>query len=134
MAGSALSPLRIGPIEIRVDADEVKAFSRAISIGKDEASDHVPATFPISWLSHPALAGIFQQAKPDGHVVPVLEAQRFAYDGRLAIGDACLFEVERSMKKGDPSRFVVTAAVRTSGGLVVEFTATYHFAPLTGPA
>jgi len=122
------SNMRIGPIEARIEAEEVAAYARATAIpGLDEASGEVPATFPAVWLWHPAARAAVADITLDGRHVPVLTAQRFEYRAKLRIGATYRFEIESLAEPGSPDSFQIAAHVSTPDGeRVAEFSATYR--------
>jgi len=131
-----MSNVRIGPIEARIDPQDVKAYAQATAIpGLEPAAHSVPATFPAVWLWHPAARAAVADIVLDGLSVPVLTAQRFEYLEKLEIGGTYRFEIERLADAGDPDVFQIAAHVSTlQGRRVAEFAATYRLFELAGAA
>ena len=134
-SGTRLAELRIGPIEARIDRDQVLAYARATALdGCVPGANEVPATFPAVWLWHPAAAGILAEAANHAGRAPVLTAQRFEYRAPLAIGRGYRFEIERFADVVDPDVFLIEASVSDlDGHLVAVFVATYRLFDLAEP-
>ena len=129
----SLSNVRIGPIEARIEPEDVAAYARATAVtGLDLSGDEVPATFPAVWLWHPAARAAVADIALDGRSVPVLMAQRFEYRQKLRVGDTYRFEIERLAEPGSPDVFQIAAHVSTlDGQRVAEFAATYRLFDLS---
>jgi len=123
-----VAELRIGPIEARIERDDVLAYARATALdGSIPGTDEVPATFPAVWLWHPAAAGILAEAANHAGRAPVLTAQRFEYRAPLAVGRGYRFEIGRFADAFDPDVFLIEASVsELDGRLVAVFVATYR--------
>ena len=125
-------PLRIGPVEARVEAGAVARYRAATAIdGLDAGLDEVPATFPAIWLWHPAAKAAFEDLAGDDSLIPVLIAQRFCYRRALRIGDAVRFFITRHADPAVPEDVQIEAHIEDEAGAVIaDFTATYR---LFGP-
>ena len=125
-------PLRIGPVEARVEAEAVARYRAATAIdGFDAGLDEVPATFPAIWLWHPAAKAVFDDLTGDDSLIPVLIAQRFCYRRALRIGDAVRFFITRRADPVAPEDVQIEAHVEDRDGAVIaDFSATYR---LFGP-
>lgn len=84
MTASDAGSQRVGPLRLRANADEVAAFCR-ITGWSTAASNFLPATMPIKWLTAaPVRAALLEMAGASA-TVPVHESQSFAYDKRLLV-------------------------------------------------
>jgi len=129
----SLANVRIGPIEARIEPEDVAAYARATAVdGLDDPGEDVPATFPAVWLWHPAARAAVADIALDGRSVPVLMAQRFEYRQKLRVGATYRFEIERLAEPGSPDVFQIAAHVSTlEGQRVADFSATYRLFVLT---
>ena len=127
------SNVRIGPIEARIEAEDVAAYARATAVaGLEPDGQEVPATFPAVWLWHPAARAAVADIALDGRHVPVLTAQRFEYRRKLRIGATYRFEIESLAEPGSPDSFQILAHVATQDGeRVADFSATYRLFALS---
>lgn len=127
--------LRIGPIEARVERKDVLAYAAATTADGSVPPDDglVPATFPAIWLWHPDAIEAVAEAARGLSAAPVLTAQRFEHHGRLRIGQAYRFVVERFPDRRDPDSFVIEARVHAlDGAVLATVSASYRmfaFAP-----
>jgi hypothetical protein len=124
-------PLRIGPVEARVEADAVRRYREATAFpGATASADEVPATFPAIWLWHPAARAAFDDLAGDD-LIPVLIAQRFCYRRALRIGEQVRFFISRTADPAAPDDVQIEAHVEDNAGAVIaDFAATYR---LFGP-
>lgn len=125
-------PLRIGPVEARVEAEAVARYRTATAIGGlDSPADEVPATFPAVWLWHPAARSAFDDLSGDDGLIPVLIAQRFCYRRALRVGDEVRFFITRRVDPAAAGDVQIEAHVEDKAGAVIaDFSATYR---LFGP-
>ncbi|WP_413991555.1 hypothetical protein ACMDCR_05520 [Labrys okinawensis] len=124
-------PLRIGPVEARVEADVVRRYRKATAFDDRATEDEVPATFPAVWLWHPAAKAAFDDLRGDDSLIPVLIAQRFCYRRALRIGDEVRFVVTRRVDRAAPEDVQIEAHVEDlQGAVIADFSATYR---LFGP-
>ena len=117
----------LGPFEVATDPAEIAAIAAAVGC----ADGSVPPTFPVVWLSAPALKAALRDAVgPD--FLPVHESQSFDYARPLALGAACrLTAVAR--RENAPERLVVEASVADlSGAPVLTMRAVLRLVPLAG--
>jgi hypothetical protein len=128
-----VAALRIGPIEVRIEREAVRAYARVTALDEDVVEgDEVPATFPAVWLWHPAAAAILAEAADHDGRAPVLTAQRFEYRAPLVIGEAYRFEIERFADRDDPDTVLIEASVQDlAGRLAAVFAATYRLFSLS---
>jgi hypothetical protein len=121
-------PLRIGPIDARVEADAVSRYREATAF--DAAAgpdDEVPATFPAIWLWHPAAKAAFDDLAGDSNRIPVLIAQRFCYRRALRLGEDIRFFITRRADAAVPEDVQIEAHVEDrQGGVIIDFSATYR--------
>jgi hypothetical protein len=125
-------PLRIGPVEVRVEPEAVALYRTATAMdGAVPSADEVPATFPAVWLWHPAAKAAFEDLDGDRNRIPVLIAQRFVYRRVLEIGEVISFFISRRADPGSPQDVQIEAHVEDRlGGVIADFSATYR---LFGP-
>lgn len=124
-------PLRIGPVEARVEAEAVRRYRKATAFDDQAPEDEVPATFPAIWLWHPAARAAFDDLTGDDSLIPVLIAQRFCYRRTLRIGDAVRFFITRRADPSAPEDVQIEAHVEDlHGAVIADFSATYR---LFGP-
>jgi hypothetical protein len=124
-------PLRIGPVEARVEAEAVRRYRAATAADEAVPEDEVPATFPAIWLWHPAAKAAFDDLAGDDSLIPVLIAQRFCYRRALRIGDEVRFFITRKSDPAAPADIQIEAHVEDRAGAVIaDFSATYR---LFGP-
>jgi hypothetical protein len=129
-----VADLVIGPIEARIDADEVAAFARATTLDDLPVLDGtVPATFPAVWLWHPRAAEVLAAASCDGKRVPLLIAQRFEYHGPVSVGETYRFTIQRFTDPDDPALLAIEADVYAlDGSLAATVWVSYRMMPLEG--
>lgn len=125
-------PLRIGPIDARVEADAVRCYRAATAFDDlDGRDDEVPATFPAIWLWHPAAKAAFDDLAGEEHLIPVLIAQRFCYRRALRIGEDIRFVITRRADPAAAGDVQIEAHIEDGdGGVIADFAATYR---LFGP-
>ncbi len=100
----------LGPFEVAARPDRIEAF-RSATGGSGAA---VPATFPIVWLSLPALNEALKAAVGPGRL-PVHETQSFDYERPLKPGETfVLAGVAR--REPSPERLVVSVEARGADG------------------
>lgn len=100
---------RLDDVVVRADAAAVAAFRRAACFEED--GEAVPATFPFRWLTLPVVRPTLSRMIGDG-VVPVHEAQSFAYERPLAL-DAEYRVGFVFRRSSAPDRLTVTASIET---------------------
>ncbi len=117
----------LGPFEVATGASEILAFAKATGA----PGDGVPATFPIVWLSAPALKAALREAVgPD--FLPVHESQSFDY-ARLLAPDAAYRLAAVARRERAPDRLVVEASVtEPAGAPVLTLRAVLRLVPLAG--
>lgn len=125
---SAPPPLRIGPIAARVEVDAVRRYREATALGIGGSSDdEVPATFPATWLWHPAAKAAFDDLAGEEHLIPVLIAQRFSYRRPLSLGEEIRFVITRQAVSASPDDVQIEAHIEgLDGAVIADFTATYR--------
>jgi hypothetical protein len=126
-ASKRVATLHIGPIEARIEPDDVAAYAGATAIDGAVPDKHrVPATFPAIWLWHPLAQAAVADAAAGGKA-PVLTAQRFEYRQALSIGTIYTFEIDRYADATDPDAFVIEAVVHTpEGEVAAQLAASYR--------
>jgi hypothetical protein len=107
-----LSMLRLPAVAVRTERAAVAEFCR--ETGALPIEGLVPLTFPICWLTLPAIRPMIRQMIGVGFL-PVHEAQSFAYERSLEIDSDYVFAVE--LRQGaDPPRLFLQAAISTPQG------------------
>ena len=117
----------LGPFEVATGAGEISAFAAAVGA----PANPIPATFPIAWLSAPALKAALREAVgPD--FLPVHESQSFDYVRPLVPG-AALRLTAVARRESAPERLVVEAeATELSGAPALIMRAALRLVPLAG--
>ncbi|MCB1535920.1 MAG: hypothetical protein KDJ44_14660 [Rhodoblastus sp.] len=115
----------LGPFEVATGASEVQAFATAVGARAGE----IPATFPIVWLSAPALKAALREAVgPD--FLPVHESQSFDYVRPLVPGAALRMSAV-ARRESAPERLVVEAeATEFSGARALTMRVALRLVPL----
>jgi hypothetical protein len=110
---NADTPIRLPPIRVRTERDEVAGFLRETEGAR--TGGFVPLTFPVRWLALPAVRGLILQLIGGQGFLPVHEGQSFAYEHELRIETdyALAIEARRTAK---PPRLVLRMAVSTRQG------------------
>lgn len=109
--------LCVGPIAVRTDAIDVAAFAAAL--GLQRGFGPVPLTFPIRWLSLPAIRlPVIDGLGLTGEAI-VQQAQTFTYRAELAADRDYTFEVEARRERGPADRTLLRGTVRDRTGAVV---------------
>lgn len=109
--------LGVGPIAVRTDAIDVAAFAAALGLRRGLGP--VPLTFPIRWLSLPAIRStVIRGLGLTGEAI-VQQAQTFTYCAALATDCHYSFEVEARRERGSADRTLLRGTVRDSTGAVV---------------
>jgi len=103
--------LALGPFRLRVDPARAAAYAR--ETGGDGAN--VPLAYPAVWLAEPSLFSVVRDLCEELDVVPVHEAQTFAYDAPLVAGESYDFSVTMSREE-TPPRLTMVATVATPEG------------------
>jgi hypothetical protein len=102
------------PLRVRTDRAEIAAFAASTA---PLSGDFVPLTFPFRWLTLPAIrSAIVDMIGGDG-VLPVHEAQNFAYE-RALLPDADYDLTVEAKRSDGPSRLTLRCAVSTLQGEV----------------
>jgi hypothetical protein len=102
------------PLRVRTDRAEIAAFAASTA---PLSGDFVPLTFPFRWLTLPAIrAAIVDMIGGDG-VLPVHEAQNFAYE-RALLPDADYDLTVEAQRSEEPPRLTLRCAVSTLEGEV----------------
>ena len=138
-ASGKVPPLRIGPIDTRIDADEVRRYREATACNGlspgEAAAEAVPATFPAVLLWHPAARAAIADLAGDAHRVPVLIAQRFEYRRRLRLGEDIRFVILRRAAPARPEDVQIEAHIESpDGDVIATFGATYRLFDLVPEA
>ncbi|MFV0280699.1 MAG: hypothetical protein ACK5JM_08050 [Rhodoblastus sp.] len=122
----------LGPFEALADPAAIAAFKAALDAPGavlDASGAEIPATFPIVWLSLPALKTALREAAGAGHL-PVHESQSFDYAQPLVSGAAYRMSVA-AQRENAPPRLVVEAKVAdASGAKIVTMRAALRLVPL----
>jgi len=105
--------LRLPPIRVRTEAGEVAGFLR--ETGGARTGGFVPLTFPARWLALPAIRGLILQLIGGDGLLPVHEAQSFAYEHELQIETDYVLAVE-ARRTAKPPRLTLKMAVSTGQG------------------
>ncbi|WP_253708063.1 MaoC/PaaZ C-terminal domain-containing protein [Bradyrhizobium sp. WD16] len=109
--------LGVGPIAVRTDAIDVAAFAAALGLRRGLGP--VPLTFPIRWLSLPAIRStVIRGLGLTGEAI-VQQSQTFTYCAALATDCHYSFEVEARRERGSADRTLLRGTVRDSTGAVV---------------
>ena len=118
----------LGPFEVAVDAARVSDFAAAAGAGVG-----VPATFPIVWLSDPAMKDALRQALGPGRL-PVHESQSFDYSAPLEPGARYRLEAKARLEAA-PDRLIVESRVSDAdGGPVVAMRSVLRLVDLAARA
>lgn len=113
----ALDHVSIGPIVVRTDAADVAAFASAL--GLEHGFGPVPLTFPIRWLSMPAIHSVLiRRLELIGEIV-VQQSQTFTYQQRFAPDRDYSLTVEARRERTPTDRTLLHATVRDSEGAIV---------------
>ncbi|WP_036255558.1 hypothetical protein [Methylocapsa acidiphila] len=104
--------LRLPPIAVRTEAERVARFRQETDAAAIEGL--VPLAFPVCWLASPEIRLALSRAIGEG-VLPVHEAQSFAFERRLEIDADYVIEAEL-LRKDDPPGVHLHAVVLTPEG------------------
>lgn len=117
----------LGPFEVATRSADIAGFAAATGAPAGE----IPATFPIVWLSAPALKDALREAA-GADFLPVHESQSFDYLRPLA-RDATYRLVAVARRESAPERLVVEASVtELSGAAALNMRAALRLVPLAG--
>ena len=105
------APVRLPPIRVRTGAGEVAGFLRETRGAR--TLGFVPLTFPVRWLTLPAIRGLILQLIGGQGFLPVHEGQSFAYEHELRIETDYVLAVE-ARRTAKPPRLTLKMAVSTS--------------------
>ncbi|HEY8161767.1 MAG TPA: hypothetical protein VIF34_05800 [Methylocystis sp.] len=104
----------LGVFRLRVDPARAKAYAR--ETGGNASS--VPLSYPAIWLMEPALFAPVRDICAALNVVPVHEAQSFAYETPLLSGES--YDVSVSLRReATPPRIVIDATIFALNGVIV---------------
>lgn len=109
--------ISVGPIEVRTDAADVAAFTSAL--GLQRGFGPVPLTFPIRWLSLPAIRPIVVSRLGLSGEMVVQQSQTFTYHRNLAADRDYNFTVEARRERMPADRTILHGTVRDSAGAIV---------------
>lgn len=110
-AGSAR--LALGPLPVRVEPDRAAALGAATR----SPDAGVPATFPIVWLSQPAIRDALMGLLAPGEL-PFHEEQAFDYASPLESGIGYSLFVDLARDE-EPARIVLSARAEAANGQTV---------------
>jgi hypothetical protein len=102
----------LGPFEVVAEQDSIADFALAIGQQTSEPS----ATFPIVWLSLPALKQALRATLGAGHLA-IHESQSFDYERPLTPGGRYMLSGVARRESG-PDRLVVTVQAADEGGRI----------------
>ena len=105
--------VRLPPIRVRTGAGEVAGFLR--ETGGARTLGFVPLTFPVRWLTLPAIRGLILQLIGGQGFLPVHEGQSFAYEHELRIETDYVLAVE-ARRTAKPPRLILKMAISTGEG------------------
>jgi len=103
----------LGPFDVVADPASISAFANALGQQRNEP----PATYPIVWLSTPALKQALREALGPGHL-PIHESQSFDYERPLTPGGRYRLAGSARREPG-PDRLIVTMQATDDGGRLV---------------
>lgn len=113
MDADAPSGLTVGPLEVSAEREAVARFAAATR----SAGAGVPATFPIVWLTHPAIRAAAENLARPGEVA-FHEEQAFDYRAPL-VPDAPYGLLATLERHEGPARVVVAARIARDGAPVL---------------
>ena len=117
----------LGPFEVATDPAAVAAFARSVAAH----GEAIPATFPIVWLSAPALKAALRDAA-GAEFLPVHESQSFDY-ARPLVSGAGYRLTAFAARETAPDRLVVEADVcEATGAPVLTMRAVLRLVSLSG--
>jgi hypothetical protein len=98
---------------------EVEAFRQETgwSALGETAQSSVPQTFPMLWLSAPAIKSLLQVKLEAAGAVAIHESQAFAYEHPLQIDHDYLMNLELD-DQPSPARLILRARVVTASGVL----------------
>ncbi len=111
---AAATEVAIGPLTVRTDAADVDAFAHAL--GPHANYGPVPLTFPIRWLSLPAVRGEISRALGLDQTPLVQQSQTFDYARRLECDHDYAFALTARRAAPSPDRTVLHATIRDAAG------------------
>lgn len=114
---STQDKINIGPIAVRTDAADVAAFASAL--GLQRSFGPVPLTFPIRWLSLPAIRPIVIRGLGLTGKMVVQQSQTFTYHRGFAADCDYDLTVEARRERTPADRTILHGTVRDSGGAIV---------------
>ncbi len=126
--------LEIGPIEVSTGREDVFRFANALCPQgtAPSASQAVPLTFPIRWLSLPEIGDVIRQSLQGSNVVLLHTGQSFDYETPLVIDSYYRLHVRASRRPEGGNRLhVVGTAFDVTGELALTMGATLLVLPET---
>ncbi len=117
MQAEAPSSLRLGPFKVATQREEVAAFARETGWFVDADQEiAVPHTFPMRWLSLPAIHDALAARLDEAGGIAVHEAQSFAYARQLAADRDYVMEAGLE-QQANPPRLVLHVKIATPDGV-----------------
>jgi acyl dehydratase len=114
---STQDKINIGPIAVRTDTVDVATFNSAL--GLQRSFGPVPLTFPIRWLSLPAIRPIVIHGLGLTGEMIVQQSQTFTYHRGFAADCDYAFTVEARRERTPADRTILHGTVRDSAGAIV---------------
>jgi hypothetical protein len=124
-------PVRLPPIEVRIEPRDVGAFCRAT--GSPRLHPEVPLTFPARWLALPAVRDLIVRSIGSGFI-PIHEAQTFAYERVLQIDAAYIFTVEARRAPAPPRLNLRMSIATPQGEICTRLETVLRIVPALNPA
>jgi hypothetical protein len=110
----------LGPFHLRIDPDEVAAFSRALGFPSGHSA--VPLIYPIRMLTDPNVFSAIKAAAPDG-VALIHQAQSFICHSPLLVNHAYRLELRLERFAGHRPHILIRGTITTlDNRLIQEFT------------
>jgi acyl dehydratase len=113
-ADTSQDEIAIGPIAVRTGADDITAFGAAL--GLQRGFGPVPLSFPIRWLSLPAIRPVVIQRLGLAGEAIVQQSQTFNFHDPLAADRDYNFEVLARRERTPADRTILQATVRDAAG------------------
>jgi hypothetical protein len=110
---SADTLIRLPPIRVRTERDEVERFLR--ETGGARTGGSVPLTFPVRWLALPSVRGLLLQLIGGQGFLPVHEGQSFAYEHELRIETDYVLAIE-ARRTAKPPRLILKMTIANGQG------------------
>ncbi len=113
MQAEAPSSLRLGPFKVATPCAEVAAFARETGWFVDVDQEiAVPHTFPMRWLSLPAIHDTIAARLDEAGGIAIHEAQSFAYESQLCADRDYVMSAELE-QQANPPRLVLRVQIAT---------------------